>query len=119
MHGSVAWASLENVMGDPISAVTSSAISPALAVEGGEPAERADALGRVEAGPGALVDGPPGGGHGPVDVVGTGRRGAGDDLLGVGRDHVDDPACGRCGPLTAYVEVSVLDHRASGLRPRD
>ena len=70
-HGSVAWASFENEIGD--AHLVGDELRHLLApwrVELGQPPHGVDPLGRVEPRPGPVVDGGAGGGHGPVDVRG-------------------------------------------------
>ena len=116
-HGRVACADLENVIGAPISSVISCGqfVAPWL-VERGQLADGGDPFGRVEAGPGALVERLPGGGHRAVHVRGSGSGYPSDDVFAVRRHDFDRALLARRDPLASDEQTFLLLHEY--LRPQ-
>ncbi len=83
-----------------------------------EPPDDGDAIRGRGTGPGSLVEGGAGGGHGPVDVGGAGLRGAADHRAVVGRADVEEFGATRRGPRTRDEESVVGDHVLSPWRRR-
>ena len=110
------WPMGDQVMGEPISLGDGAGQLVVAGLDaGGERGDDVGALGRGHLRPRAVVERLAGGGDGAVDVGVGGLGDLGDDLFGVGRDHVELVGARRLDPVAADEEL-VLVHLFSSDR---